>query len=400
MKSTPSRLSQILSVCLLFPAIMPLHAQEGGSLVGSRISLFEAEFLSEYEQGVERVFKANERELDLKYYQALDRILDQAVKTAKLDEAIAIREEKKRIDEATGVPTTDGPTDPAPLKQVRATYRIERQKLEAARELATGPVLANHDSRLEGYQTLLTTEGKLDDALKVKQARANAAAVLQAHKGIKVEPPMAKAAPAPAAAAPPVTDDGWHEIFNGVDLTSWKPMRTPRSFPVKDGILSARRESRDADYLFFDGDLVVPKQLKNFEMLLTLKGDAEVNSGIWFHLVGRAENRRGFLETGLEINLAKGRFVKYPTGSLYVAGGQGRREPPVNQADWFDLRFRVKGQKVTVWINDRLYYEQTAPLAGSSKTRGLQPDGGRLAIQANSEEGAFHFKRIAIKVLE
>src|SRR5690606_33137107 len=150
------------------------------------------------------------------------------------------------------------------------------------------------------------------------------------------------------------------------------------------------------DMLFFEGDVVVPRQLKNFEMLLTLKADGEANSGICFHTVGRADDHRGNLESGLEISLMKAKtFVNYPTGSLY---GQGRRNPSrVNQADWFDLRFRVEGQKVTVWINGKFYYDEMAPLAGSSKTRGLQVEGGRIAIQAMSKEGAYHFKRIAVK---
>jgi hypothetical protein len=72
--------------------IPPLHSREGASLVDSRIALLEAEFLSEHEQLVERVFKTNKRELDLNCHEALDRVPDQAV---KLKEAIAIRDEKK-----------------------------------------------------------------------------------------------------------------------------------------------------------------------------------------------------------------------------------------------------------------------------------------------------------------
>mgnify|MGYP000979680639 FL=1 len=180
---------------------------------------------------------------------------------------------------------------------------------------------------------------------------------------------------------------------------TWKPHRTPRSFQVSDGVLSTKKESKDPDRLFFAGDVAVPEQLKNFEMKLTIKADAEANSGIYFHTIGRSDDDNGNPETGLEISLMKGKgVIQYPTGSIH---GQGPRRPsPVNQADWFDLRFRVENQKVSVWINDEFYYEQVAPFAGSSKTRGIQPEGGRIAIQAMSTEGAFHFKRIAVKVLE
>ena len=399
MRQYPSFLLRLLPAYLLSLATLPLHSQGDGSPVDSRIALFETEFLSEYEQLVERIFKANERELDLKYYQALDRVLDNAVKAARLEEAIAIREEKKRIDEATGVPAVDEPTDPAVLKQVRATYRIEHQKLEAERDLSTRPVVANHDSRLETYQTLLTTEGKLDDALKVKEARGNAAAVLQNRGASKGASPSLPSTTAPTPLGVADQGEGWHEIFNGIDLTSWKPHRTQRSFQIADGVLSARKESKDPDRLYFEGDVAVPELLKNFEMKMTIKADAESNSGIYFHTIGRTDDEKGNPETGLEISLMKGKgVIQYPTGSIH---GQGPRRPSqVNQADWFDLRFRVEGQKVTVWINDKFYYEQVAPLAGSSKTRGIQPEGGRIAVQAMSTEGAFHFKSIAVKVLK
>ncbi len=399
MSQTSSLFLRILPAFLPSLATLPLHSQEAGSLVDSRIAHFEAELLTEYEENVDRLFKANLRELDSKYSQALDRVLDQSVKAAKLDEAIAIREEKKRIDEATGVPTVDSPTDPQLLKQVRTTYRIERQKLEAEQENSAGPVLANHDTRLEAYQTLLTTEGKLDDALKVKEARGNASTLLESRRASKggIAAPLSTTAPATSGAAD--QGEGWHEIFNGIDLTSWKPHRTPRSFQIADGIISAKKESKEPDRLYFEGDVSVPEILKNFEMKVTIKADAEANSGIYFHTIGRSDDDNGNPETGLEIGLMKGKgVIQYPTGSIH---GQGPRRPfQVNQADWFDLRFRVVDQNVTVWINDKIYYEQVAPLAGSSKTRGIQPEGGRIAIQAMSTEGAFHFKRIAVKVLK
>lgn len=498
MKPVLLLLRYLLSVSLLSLLTLPLHSQEGGSLVGSRIALLEAEFLSEYEQLVERVFKDNERELDLKYYQALDRILDLAVKAARLEEAIAIREEKKRIDEATGVPTVDSPTDPESLKQVRATYRIQRQKLEAERDLTAGPVFANHDENLAAYQTLLTTEGKLDDALKVKEARGNAAAVLERRQDSKVgssvsftewlatvkfenlpakrtysldgenwlvyqhetgqsyrypvvrldentrtivwrfgdgtqrtltvdegmkiafqddlsrfsvipqagvggAQPMSTTPASPTTTTPASSSadkgEGWHEIFNGRDLSSWKPMRTSRSFQVADGVLSAKRESKEPDYLIFEGNVAVPEVLRNFEMEITIKSDSEANSGVYFHLVGRTEDRNGNPENGLELSLIKRKgAIQFPTGAIHGEGPQ--RAFDVNQADWFDLRFRVEGQKVTVWINGTMYYERTVPLASSTKSFGIQPDGGRIAIQALSTEGAYHFKRIAVRVLE
>lgn len=370
----------------LFASLLPLHGQNGAtpSVVDRQIELYEAELAVAYAEGVEKAFQAKVRDLDLKYFQAIDRSLEAATKAAQLDEALAIREEKKRFEEQSGVPATDAPSDPAVLVQLRATYRTQIQKLEAERDLAAAPLFTAHDAKLEAYQTLLTTEGKLDDALKVKAARAEVAKRL--------------ASGAAGSTSGEKMEEGWQIVFDGGSLDLWKPQGSSRNFQVVDGILVAKRNTEEADNLLFKGTPSVPETLKNFELKATVKADPEANSGFYFHLNGRGTKGNGFPSTGVEVSLHNGaKPMKFPTGALFDVTPMDPSS--VNQSDWFEIHFKVVDRVVTVLLNGQPYLEHLVPAATGPDTKGIQAEGGQLAIQANSKDGAYYFQKISIKPL-
>ncbi len=50
------------------------------------------------------------------------------------------------------------------------------------------------------------------------------------------------------------SDDGWVQMFNGVDLTGWKANVNPESYMVKDGILVVHDTSATIrSHLFYVG---------------------------------------------------------------------------------------------------------------------------------------------------
>jgi hypothetical protein len=382
-----NRLRTLLTFSFVFlTSPVPLSAQTGAvpGVVDRQIELYEAELAVAYAEGVEKAFQAKVRDLDLKYFQAVDRALEAATRAAQLEEALAIREEKKRFEEQSGVPAGDAPGDPTALVQLRATYRTQIQKLEAERDLAAAPLFTAHDAKLEAYQTLLTTEGKLDDALKVKAARAEVAKRL-----------------AKAAAGSPsgrTAEEGWQVIFDGGSLDLWKPQGSSRNFQIEEGILVVKRSTEEADFLFLKGNESVPETLRNFELKATVKADAEANSGFYFHINGRAVGRGGHPASGVEVSLHSGaKPTKFPTGSIYDVTPM---EPSsLNQSDWFEIHFKVVDRVVTVLLNGQPYLEHLVPAAAGPDMKGIQVEGGRLAIQANSKDGAYHFQKISIKPL-
>ncbi len=114
---------------------------------------------------------------------------------------------------------------------------------------------------------------------------------------------------------------------------------------------------------------------------------------------GGGEEGEGGAGGGSEGGLHKGAEpMKYPTGSIYNVTEMAPSS--VNQAEWFELHFKVVDQNITVWINGEVYLEHVATLATGPGTKGIRSEGGRLAIQANSKDGAYYFQNISIKPLD
>lgn len=157
-----------------------LSAQEPPkSEVDLRLAAMEAEFQAGFRQKVAFAHELSVGELNTKYGAALTRAQDDASKRGDLETAILYREEKARVDAGKGVPATDEATVPPALKALRETYRTTLAKLDAERAVLAAPLMKEQDQKLAEYQTLLTTQGRLDDALKVKSARDALAAALQ-----------------------------------------------------------------------------------------------------------------------------------------------------------------------------------------------------------------------------
>jgi hypothetical protein len=189
----------LLSAFCWAPASGQAPPEAAATNEDKRLAVFEAEFAAGYLREVRAPFEAKIKELDAKYDTALARALEASNRAGRLDESLALRGERQRVGDGTGVPATDGPADPDLLRQLRTTYRAERHKLEAERDLAAAPLLAAHDAKLEAYQKELTTQGKLDEALLVKGAREKAAERLREGFGEKA----GDSTPTGASPAPP-----------------------------------------------------------------------------------------------------------------------------------------------------------------------------------------------------
>lgn len=369
-------------IVLIFASLtLPAGAQvTPPTEVDRQLAVLDAGLAADYEAKIGASHKARVQDLDLKYSLALKRALETATQSGQLDEALAIREEKKKFDEESFVPASDAPGDPPALIQLRATYRTQLQKFSDERDLAAVPIRAAHDAKLEAYQTQLTREGRLDDALKVKAVREKLAT-----------------APVPAGAGSSA-DEGWQVVFDGTSLDRWRFDGSSRNFALENGVVLAKRVSDDPGYLYFKGSPTLPEKLKNFELRARLRGENEANSGIYFHINGRAKIPSGHPATGVEVSLYRGsKPYKFPTGALH--GFTEMPAPALDESQWYELRFRVIDQTVTVWLDGKVYLEQSVPIAPGDNEKGIQPEGGLLAIQANSTEGGYFFEKIEIKPL-
>ena len=117
--------------------------------------------------------------LDAKYAAALDRALDAATQTGNLDAALALRTEKKRLQDEDPLPADDKAVN-EPLKPLRATYRSSLSQLTTQHEQRLQTLREKFLQALDAYQAELTRAKNLDAALEVRKRRDLEAATAKA----------------------------------------------------------------------------------------------------------------------------------------------------------------------------------------------------------------------------
>lgn len=196
--------------------------------------------------------------------------------------------------------------------------------------------------------------------------------------------------------------DDWMELFNGRDLTGWKPNTQPEAFTVVDGAIRTHATQSYA-HLFYVGDGSPDAgRFKNFELEATVRGEPSANSGIYFHTdIGSGEGPRLKLTKGYEVQLNSTAKEKRKTGSLYAVVDLA--ESPVDETQWFKLRIRVEGRRIVVHVNDKQTVDYTepdnAPRLKGFEGRLLSPDGGSIALQAHDPDSVFYFKSVRVRRL-
>ncbi|MFN0077497.1 MAG: protein kinase domain-containing protein [Prosthecobacter sp.] len=148
-----------------------LREQPVADLVAQRLAQIEQQFLAAYDKQAGAAHKTAVADLNTKFSAALDRSIATVSQAGKLDEALALRNEKTLIQTSGTVPAEDAAETPATLKTLRKTYRTTMATLLATRDKNAAPLHAAYDRALAAYQEELTKAQKLDDALRVKAVR-------------------------------------------------------------------------------------------------------------------------------------------------------------------------------------------------------------------------------------
>ena len=113
------------------------------------------------------------------YTAALDRALEATAQSGKLDDALALRTEKTRVEDKAPLPLADAPIA-EPLKPLLATYRSSLLQLTTQRAQRLLPLHEKYLQALTAYQDELTRAKNLDAALQVKTFREAEAASAKA----------------------------------------------------------------------------------------------------------------------------------------------------------------------------------------------------------------------------
>jgi hypothetical protein len=218
--------------------------------------------------------------------------------------------------------------------------------------------------------------------------------------------PVAVAASRPGAAgtvAPPPASEGWQSLFNGRDLAGWEANADPGAFTVVDGVLRARAtHPTNRGHLFYVGDgKSGDAAFRDFELVAVVRGEADSNSGIFFHTDRATRDGVLHLRNGYEVQLNTSRREKRKTGSLYEIVDFGTSL--VDESQWFTVRVLVEGKRIQVWINEHQTVDYTEPENPERRPervgRLLRSAGGAIALQAHDVKSTFYFREIRIRRL-
>ena len=201
----------------------------------------------------------------------------------------------------------------------------------------------------------------------------------------------------------PQPEPGWTSLFNGKDFTGWKVSK-PESFRIEDGAIVANGA---AGHAYYDGGFR-NHAFRNFELKVDVMTRANSNGGVYvlteYQEKGGSVRASGdFPSKGFEIQVNNS-YSRDPvrTGSLYHV--QDVTEAPAKDDEWFTMHIIVKGQSITVRVNDKPIVDWTQPADwdGGREGRGrvMGRAGGTIALQAHDPNSTVYYKNIRIKPLD
>ena len=196
------------------------------------------------------------------------------------------------------------------------------------------------------------------------------------------------------AAAPLLAaEEGFTSLFNGKDLTGWKASEHPDTFSVQNGAIVAHGARSHCFYLgnFHN------HTFKDFELKVDVMTLPKANGGVY---IQTEYQETGWPDKGFEVQVNN----SYPTdpkltGSLYEVADNLSEVAKDNQ--WFTEDILVRGDTITVKVNDKVVEQWTQP-AGWSGTKNFPArriGPGTIALQAHDPGSTVYYKNIRIKPL-
>jgi hypothetical protein len=164
----------------------------------------------------------------------------------------------------------------------------------------------------------------------------------------------AKDGDAAKAEAPKPDKDGWYSIFNGKDFTGWKVSKeNADTFKIENGEIVANGPPA---HLYYDGP-VNKGNFKNFQWKCEIMTKPHSNSGMYFHTKYQPS---GWPTVGIEVQVNNTHDDPIKTGSVYRLKNI-MNDSPAKDNEWFTQEVIVKGNHVTVKVNDKVVNEYEQP---------------------------------------
>jgi hypothetical protein len=205
---------------------------------------------------------------------------------------------------------------------------------------------------------------------------------------------LAAAVLAAMQTAAPV-EPGFTSLFNGKDLTGWKIAGPAESFTVRDGAIVANGA---ASHAYYDGDFQ-HHSFRNFELKVDIMTRPGSNGGVYV-LTAYEESR--FPSKGFEIQVNNSHTDRIRSGSLYHVSDI-LDQSPAKDDEWFTEDIVVRGETITVKVNDKQVVQWTQPADwdGGREGPGRRITGpGTIALQAHDPKSTVYYKNIRIRPID
>ena len=175
------------------------------------------------------------------------------------------------------------------------------------------------------------------------------------------------------ASAADTNDVAWISLFNGKDLTGWKPVYDV-SFDVKDGNLHLVKGM---------GWLRTEKEYGDFNLEFECRAlVAKYDSGFFFRC---ALEGQPWPTNGFQLNLRYDQMASLVKGYRTLVPSE---TDPIPANKWMKIRVEAKGKKVVVFVDGEKAWEYN----DLDRTRGY------MGIQAEDKE--FDFRNIRVQPLD
>jgi hypothetical protein len=183
-------------------------------------------------------------------------------------------------------------------------------------------------------------------------------------------------------------EPGFTSLWNGKDFTGWR-VANPESFSIKDGAIVANGSPGHA---FYDGPFR-NHSFRNFELKVDVMTRPGSNGGVF---ILTEFQDKGFPRKGFEIQV-NNTYARDPvrSGSLYHVSDI--KEAPAKDDEWFTEHIIVKGDTITIRVNDKQVVEWKAAPDSPQASR-LAP--GTIALQAHDPGSTVLYRNIRIKPLD
>lgn len=194
----------------------------------------------------------------------------------------------------------------------------------------------------------------------------------------------------PLAAA----EKGWVSLFNGKDMTGWKPNENLQTWSIQDGSIVSHGPR---SHCFYVGDYN-NHTFRNFELKVDVMTRPRANGGVY---IMTEFQDKGWPGKGFEVQV-NNTFPGDPrlTASLYEV--QDVKDHLVKDDEWFEEYIIAKGNNIVVKLNGKEVVNWTQPpdWHGTSDFANRVIGPGTIALQGHDAGSTVYYKNIRIKLLK